>query len=155
MKNWALPFAFAVLLQQLWSSGNDAKAAEDLRMRPGISFDQDIDSGFPITASKMDDVSLAADRINFIFMAASGDLNSARQSKRVVDLYKRYGKDVKFIILDVDRPVNDDAAKLIKKYYKGYIPLTIILTASGAVDLNHTGEMEERLLRHHLDALAN
>ena len=33
-----------------------ALAAEDLKLRPGVSFTQDLDSGFPILANKIDDV---------------------------------------------------------------------------------------------------
>src|ERR1700677_2234067 len=73
-----------------------AVAAEDLQLRPGVSFGQDIDNGFPIVGKKMDDVVLEPGRAPLLFFAAVGDLNTNRQAKRVVELYRKElaGKDL-------------------------------------------------------------
>ncbi len=44
-----------------------ALAADDLKLRSGISYTQDIDSGFPIMGSNMDDCKIAVSTPTFIF----------------------------------------------------------------------------------------
>ena len=63
-----------------------ALAADDLKLRSGISYTQDIDSGFPIMGTNMDDCKISVSTPTFIFFGASGDLNTNRQAKRVVYL---------------------------------------------------------------------
>src|SRR5689334_1398880 len=50
-------------------------AAENLHMRPGISFAHDLDQGFPIMGDKMDDVQIASGKPTVLFFGAAGDLN--------------------------------------------------------------------------------
>src|SRR5262249_52017950 len=127
-------------------------AAEDLRLRDGISFYQDLDTGFPIIGQKMDDVAPAADRPSFIFFGAAGDLNTNRQARRVVELYRKYRlSGLKFIVLDVDEPPGEEAKQLIREHYRGYIPFEVILDRSGQKKWSHTGEIEERLIQPQLD----
>jgi len=131
---------------------SEAFGAEDLKLRPGVSFTQDIDSGFPILASKIDDVSPATDTPTCIFFGASGDLNTNRQAKRLVDLYKKVEpKTAKFIILDVDHATTDDAKKLIKTYYKGYIPFEVILDKTGKTTWSQIGEVDTSVLKNQLE----
>jgi hypothetical protein len=134
-----------------------AKAAENLRLAEGISFYQDIDTGFPIVAEKMEDVTPAADGPTFIFFGAPGDLNTNRQARRVVELYRRYRTSgVKFVVIDVDNPSGEGARQLIREHYRGYIPFEIILDKGGQKIWSKTGEIELRLLQGQLDrALAS
>jgi len=130
----------------------DARAAEELRLREGISFYQDLDAGFPIIGQKMDDVAPAADRPTFIFFGAAGDLNTNRQARRVVELYRKYRDSaLKFVVLDVDQPASDQAKQLIREHYRGYIPCEVILDSAGQKKWSHTGEIEERLIQTQLD----
>jgi hypothetical protein len=127
-------------------------AAEDLKLRAGISFTQDIDSGFPIVATDMDDCRINQGTAAFIFFGASGDLNTNRQAKRIVDLYKKIqSHSLKFILIDVDHPANDDARKLIKTYYKGYIPAQVIIDKSGKAAYNQIGEVELPVLKAQIE----
>lgn len=128
-----------------------ALAAEDLKLRPGISFTQDLDTGFPIVATKMDDVKIEVGVPAIIFFGASGDLNTNRQAKRLVDLYERVDQGtVKFIVIDVDHATSDDAKKLIKSYYRGYIPFEVILDKNGKVEWSQIGEVDMGVLKHHV-----
>jgi len=141
----ALGLVFAVLSGQ-------ALAADDLKLKKGISFNDDTDTGFPIEGTRMDDMQLDPNKVTFIFFGASGDLNTNRQAKRLVELYKQAsGKAVKFILIDVDHPVNAQANTLIKNHYKGYIPFEVILDKNSKVVWSQIGEVENGILNQQLE----
>lgn len=141
-----------LLLQALFSMVVSAAiAAENLRLKDGISFVQDTDNGFPIVGDKMDDASLEDNKPTLIFFGAAGDLNTNRQAKRLVDLYKKIQDKVKVIVIDVDHPANANALKLIKTYYKGYIPLNVILDKEGKLSTSHSGEIDTGDLKSKVD----
>lgn len=127
-------------------------AADQLKLRDGISFVQDTDSGFPILGERMEDVTVESGRPAVLFFGASGDLNTNRQAKRLVDAYNKYGgKAIKFIVIDVDHPVNAEATKLVKTYYKGYIPFEVIIAKSGSVAWSKTGEVDGAELKAEIE----
>ena len=128
-----------------------AMAASNLRLKDGISFVQDTDNGFPIVGDNMDDASIGENMPTLIFFGAAGDLNTNRQAKRLVDLYKKIQDKIKVIVIDVDHPANASALKLIKTYYKGYLPLNVILDNEGKVSASHSGEMEAGQLKSKID----
>src|ERR1700733_13172880 len=134
-------------------------AAEDLQLRPGVSFGQDIDNGFPLIGKKMDDAVIEPGREALIFFGAAGDLNTNRQAKRLVELYrkeldrKEQDHGLKFIVVDVDHPVGDDGKKLIKTHYKGYIPCQVLVDKNGRVSWNQIGEVELSVLKKQIDKL--
>lgn len=128
-----------------------AIAASNLRIKDGISFVQDIDNGFPIVGDNMDDATITPGMPTVIFFGAAGDLNTNRQAKRLVDLYKKVQEKIKAIIIDVDHPANASVVKLIKTYYKGYIPLIVILDKNGKVSTTHSGETDSGDLKSKLD----
>ncbi len=149
----------SVAVMALASSGGKILAAEDLKLRAGISFTQDIDSGFPIVATNIDDAQLDPGIPTLIFFGAACDLNTNRQAKRLVDIYHKIPKgEVKFIVIDVDHPGNDDARKLIKTYYNppgktGYIPFEVILDKNGKAVWSQIGEVEISVVKGQLDKL--
>ncbi|MBI4533111.1 MAG: hypothetical protein HY711_04115 [Candidatus Melainabacteria bacterium] len=97
-------------------------------------------------------MSLAKDRPTIIFFGASGDLNTNRQARRIVDLYKCYkNSPVKFIVIDVDKPVNSQARELIKNYYHGFIPFQIILNKDNSKYWSQIGEVDQHLLQVQID----
>lgn len=127
------------------------QAAENLRLRAGISYDTDLDKQFPIVADKLDDVAIETGRPTYIFFGAAGDLNTNRHAKRVVDLYKRYkASNVKFIVIDVDHPCAE-AKPLIKTYYQGYIPAQVVLDKQGNTNWTHSGEVAPSELSSRLE----
>ena len=122
-------------------SSTTVLAAENLRLRDGLSYDSDTDKGFPIIAEKLDDLALEPGKPTYIFFGASGDLNTNRQAKRVIDLYKRFKtNNIKFIVVDVDH-ASPEAKQLIKTYYQGYIPAQVLLDKKGAMNWSHSGEV--------------
>jgi hypothetical protein len=129
-----------------------AFAAEDLTLRKGISFDQDTDTQFPIICKKTEDTAIEAGKPTMIFFGAAGDLNTNRQAKKVVSLYQKFrSKKLKFIVVDVDHPANDNAKTLIKKFYKGYIPCQTILDKNGNMSWRSDGEVSEKQVSSKLD----
>lgn len=127
-------------------------AADDLKLRPGVSFTQDLDSGFPIVGKEMDDCKIPSGVAAIIFFGASGDLNTNRQAKRFVDLYRKSNsKELKFIVIDVDHASGDDAKSLVKTYYRGYIPSEVLLDKTGKVVWNHDGECELSVVKAQVD----
>ena len=118
-------------------------SAENLRLQENISYFHDLDTGFPIVGDRMDDVSLAIQNPTLVFFGASGDLNTNRQSRRLVALYhKYYVRNLKFVVIDVDKPLNAETTRLIKNYYPGYIPSQILFRPNGKPCWTHTGEVE-------------
>lgn len=144
-------FVFIVLVL----SGQFVLAAENLSLREGISFVQDIDSGFPLVGEKMDDLSIEPGRPTLIFFGAAGDLNSNRQAKRVVDLYRDYRQSrLKFLVVDVDQSPHTNASKsLIKNFYKGYIPQEVLLDKDGKVVFSHVGEIDNKQVSSQINKL--
>ena len=138
----------------LYSPSPAAIAAEDLQLRAGVSFGQDIDNGFPIVGKKMEDVALEQGRAALIFFGAAGDLNTNRQAKRVVELYrKELESGLKFIIVDVDHPTSEDCKKLIRAHYKGYIPCQVLIDKNGKVIWSQIGEVEVSVLKKQINKL--
>jgi len=144
--------SLAIALSALLAPG--VCAADNLRMREGISFFHDLDQGFPIVCDKMDDVAPANGKPTILFFGASGDLNTNRQAKRIVDLYKKYkDSQVKFVVIDVDHASGVPVKTLVKTYYPGYIPAEIIFDKQGKAKWNHTGEVDGGVMASHLDKL--
>jgi len=93
-----------------------------------------------------------AGKLAFIFFGSSGDLNTNRQAKRIVDLYHRVDqKALKFIIVDVDNPPNDQGKSLIKKYYKGYVPSQVLLDREGKLYWDQTGETDMTTMKSQIE----
>jgi len=122
-------------------------AAGDLQLRDGISFDQDLDNGFPIVGSNIDDAQVEPGRPALIFFGASGDLNTNRQARRLVETYRRYkSTPLQFIVVDVDHQGTEAGKLLLKNYYRGYIPFEVILDSNGKVSWSQTGETDAKVM---------
>lgn len=151
-KSGVMAIALLIAVQEAMFSG--VHAAEDLKLKEGISFSQDLDNGFPIEAEKLDDFAPGTGRPTFIFFGAAGDLNTNRQAKRIVDLYrKNRSTPLKFLIVDVDHALSPECKKLLKEYYRGYIPLQVLLNKSGEKAWSQTGEVDYRLMQLQVDKL--
>lgn len=151
-RNLNFSYCLSLALVAIFIFGGSASfGADNLKLKNGISFVQDTDNGFPIIGDNMEDVQIATTKGTLIFFGAAGDLNTNRQAKRVVDLYKKFQDKIKVIVVDVDHPANADAVKLIKTYYKGYIPTTVVLDKTGRVSASHSGEVEANELKSQIE----
>lgn len=128
-------------------------AAEQLRLRNGVSFTQDLDNGFPIEADNLEDYALISGKPTMIFFGASADLNTNRQAKRFVDLYNKYHTQVKFLIVDVDHLNNPRAKALASEHYKGYIPSEILLDKNGRTIWSQVGEVETAIISDRIEKM--
>lgn len=145
--------AHALLLATLLSgiaSTAPADAAENLKVLPGISFTQDDGPGFPIVGDKMDDCSIEPGKPTFIFFGAAKNMNTNRQAKRLCDLYKKNATTTKFIVIDVDNPLNEAGRQLMRKYYQNYVPAQLLLDANGKQVWSQVGEVQKGKLHAHL-----
>ena len=62
---------------------------------------------------------------------------------------------MQFVIIDMDKHRSGEQQRLVKKYYKGYIPHVVILDAEGNVVYNRSGEIGEAQISPILDGLLN
>lgn len=151
---FAVGAVVAVLAACGCGSALSADAADNLRMRDGVSFVHDLDKTFPLVGDKMDDVEIATGHPTVVFFGAAGDLNTNRQAKVIVDLYKKYkANNVKFVVVDVDHPGNASAKSLIKAHYQGYIPGEAVFDKTGKKQWNHTGECDRSTMASQIDKL--
>lgn len=141
----ALAIACGITTAPSWS-------AENLSVAPGISYVSDIGTVFPLIGDRMDDYVIEAGKPTLIFFGATGDLNTNRQAKRLVELYRKdKAKATKFIVVNVDNPTNAGARELIKKHYPGYVPAQLLLDSNGKILWSQVGEVSRRKLSGHIN----
>ncbi len=122
-----------------------AVAADNLRLNPKLDYSSDSQDGPLITGDRLDD-GFTPGKPAYVIMYGEGCYNSKRQARRTVRLYEKYKGRVQFVIVDLDRPLPAAQQELRKKYYKGYIPHVIVLTANGEAVYNSSGEVEESVI---------
>ena len=79
---------------------------------------------------------------NYVIIYGEGCFNSKRQAQRTVELYKKYRSRVHFVVIDLDIQRSPEQQKLVKQYYKGYIPHVLVLDAHGEALYNQSGEVD-------------
>ncbi|HEV2493802.1 MAG TPA: hypothetical protein VG204_12120 [Terriglobia bacterium] len=58
-----------------------------------------------------------------------------------------------FVIIDIDKERSADQQRLVKEYYRGYIPHVVVLDGSGRAVYNESGEVSESRISGALDNL--
>ena len=81
---------------------------------------------------------------NYVIIYGEGCFNSKRQARRTVELYNKYRAQVHFVVIDLDVQRSPEQQRLIKQYYKGYIPHVLVLDAHGEPLYNQSGEVDSR-----------
>jgi hypothetical protein len=81
---------------------------------------------------------------NYVIIYGEGCFNSKRQAQRTVELYNKYRSRVHFVVIDLDIQRSPDQQKLVKQYYKGYIPHVLVLDARGGELYNQKGEVDSQ-----------
>jgi len=51
---------------------------------------------------------------------------------------------VHFVVIDLDVPRSPDQQKLVKQYYKGYIPHVLVFDGHGEALYNQSGEVDSQ-----------
>jgi len=83
---------------------------------------------------------------NYVIIYGEGCFNSKRQAQRTVELYNKYRAQIHFVVIDLDVPRSAEQQKLVKEYYKGYIPHVLVLDARGLALYNQSGEVDSKVI---------
>lgn len=144
----------AVLLA-LFSAANAARAADHLRLKPGLDFMKNNVQGPLIEGDNLWD-GIVKGKPNYIFMYTEFCYDAKRQALRTVELYRDYGDRVHFVIIDVSRPVPRlTQIPLILKYFSRFFPQTTIVDGDGKIVFNYTGEVDDATLIGWLESVVH
>jgi thioredoxin-related protein len=103
-------------------------------------------AGLPLTSFITPDGRLQSGFVpgkpNYVIIYGEGCFNSKRQGRRTVDLYNKYRSHVHFVVIDLDVQRSPEQQKLVKQYYKGYIPHVLVLDARGEALYDQSGEVD-------------
>jgi hypothetical protein len=136
---WVIVFAAAALAQN-----------QQLKLNPHLDYNSDSVDG-PLITGNDTETGVVAGKPNYVMIYGEGCFNSKRQARRTVALSARYGDNVNFVIIDLDKPQSPAQLKLVQRYYEGSIPDLIVLDGNGKAVYNQAGEQTEEVLSHVLD----
>src|SRR6267143_6474230 len=120
-----------------------AQAGDNLRLNSHLDYSSDSEDGPLITGDRMNEGAVSG-KPNYIIIYGEGCFNSKRQARRTVDLYTKYRSQVHFVVIDLDVERSPEQQKLVKQYYKGYIPHVLVLGARGEALYNQSGEVDSQ-----------
>ena len=132
---WALAF----VAQTTMVCVPGARAASDLKLAPGLSFDDDSSPNFPIQGLNLSEGSIAHGQATMIFFGTSNCWNTAREAERLVKLYPQFRDRIRLVIVDL-RNVAPEQETLVTHYYRGYIPTITAIDSQGKVIYDRAGE---------------
>jgi hypothetical protein len=125
----------------LMLTGPAVFAIENLKLNSKLDYTSDSIDGPLITGSDAQS-GFVAGKPNYVIIYGEGCFNSKRQARRTVDLYNKYHEQVHFVVVDLDVQRSPEQQKLVKQYYKGYIPHVVVLDARGEPLYNEPGEVD-------------
>jgi hypothetical protein len=134
MKKAAIGFVF--LLLSSFGFGID-----NLKLNPKLDYASDSLDG-PLITGDDTQSGFVAGKPNYVIIYAERCFNSKRQARRTVELYNKYRDRVHFIVVDLDVPGSPEQQKLVKQFYKGYIPHVVVLNAHGDSLYDQSSEVE-------------
>ena len=120
-------------------------AIENLKLNSKLDYASDSLDGPLITGDDAQS-GFVAGKPNYVIIYGEGCFNSKRQARRTVDLYSKYRSKVHFVVIDLDVQRSPEQQKLVKQYYKGYIPHVLVLDAHGEALYNQSGEVESEYI---------
>jgi hypothetical protein len=132
-------WAFALFAQMTTVRVLGAYAASDLKLAPGLSFDDDSSPNFPIQGRNLSESSIARGQAAVIFFGTSNCWNTAREAERLVKLYPQFRNRIRFVIVDLHN-VAPEQETLVSHYYHGYIPTIAAIDSQGKVIYDRAGE---------------
>jgi hypothetical protein len=118
-------------------------AIDNLKLNSQLNYSSDSLDGPLITGDDAQS-GFVAGKTNYIIMYGEGCFNSKRQARRTVELYNKYRNQVHFVVVDLDTKRSPEQQKLVKQFYKGYIPHVVVLDANGNPLYNSSGEVESK-----------
>ena len=118
-------------------------AIDNLKLNSQLNYSSDSLDGSLITGDDAQS-GFVAGKTNYVIMYGEGCFNSKRQARRTVELYNKYQSQVHFVVVDLDTKRSPEQQKLVKQFYKGYIPHVVVLDANGNPLYNSSGEVESK-----------
>jgi hypothetical protein len=115
-------------------------AIDNLKLNSKLDYSSDSLDGPLITGDDAQS-GFVAGKPNYVIIYGEGCFNSKRQAQRTVELYNKYRSQVHFVVIDLDVQRSPEQQKLVKLYYKGYIPHVLVLDARGEALYNQSGEV--------------
>src|SRR5246127_3160308 len=127
----------------LWSSLGSTMlfGIDNMKLNPRLDYNSDSLDGPLITGNDAQS-GFVPGRPNYVIMYGEGCFNSKRQAQRTAELYNKYRSQVHFVVVDLDLRRSPEQQKLVKQYYKGYIPHVLVLDAHGEALYNQSGEVD-------------
>jgi hypothetical protein len=120
-------------------------AIDNLKLNSNLDYHSDSLDGALITGSDAQS-GFVSGKPNYVIIYGEGCFNSKRQARRTVELYNKYRSQVHFVVVDLDVQRSPEQQRLVKQYYKGYIPHVVVLDAHGAPLYNQSGEVESQVI---------
>jgi hypothetical protein len=118
-------------------------AIDNLKLNSQLNYSSDSLDGPLITGDEAQ-VGFVAGKTNYVIIYGEGCFNSKRQARRTVELYNKYRNQVHFVVVDLDAKRSPEQQKLVKQFYRGYIPHVVVLDANGNPLYNSSGEVESK-----------
>ena len=118
-------------------------AIDNLKLNSQLDYSSDSLDG-PLITGDDAQAGFVAGKTNYVIMYGEGCFNSKRQARRTVELYNKYRNQVHFVVVDLDAKRSPEQQKLVKQFYKGYIPHVVVLDANGNPLYNSSGEVESK-----------
>jgi len=131
----SLAFSVAIALATVGS----AAAGSDLKLAPGLSFDDDSSTNFPIRGQGMADASTPFGEATIMCFGTSNCWNTAREAERLVELYPQFRNRLHFVVVDLHN-VAPGQEELVAQYYHGYIPTIAVIDSQGKLMYDGAGE---------------
>src|SRR4029077_10110406 len=135
----------ALIVLLLTVSSSMLFAIDNLTLNSRLDYSSDSLDGPLITGDDAQS-GFVAGKPNYVIIYGEGCFNSKRQARRTVDLYNKYRSQVHFVVVDLDIQRSPEQQKLVKQFYKGYIPHVLVLDAHGEPLYNQSGEVESRVV---------
>jgi hypothetical protein len=118
-------------------------AIDNLKLNSRLDYSSDSLDG-PLIMGDDAQAGFVAGKTNYVIMYGEGCFNSKRQARRTVELYNKYRNQVHFVVVDLDAKRSPEQQKLVKEFYKGYIPHVVVLDANGNPLYNSSGEVDSK-----------
>jgi hypothetical protein len=118
-------------------------AIDNLKLNSQLDYSSDSLDG-PLIRGDDAQAGFVAGKTNYVIMYGEGCFNSKRQARRTVELYNKYRNQVHFVVVDLDAKRSPEQQKLVKQFYKGYIPHVVVLDANGNPLYNSSGEVDSK-----------
>lgn len=116
-------------------------AATNLKLNPNLDYTSDSNDGPLITGDQMSYGVVGKGKPAYVIFYHRECYNSKRQAKRTVELYKKYGGKVDFIVVDLDSPLSKEQKELRSRHYRNYIPHVTVIDGEGTVVYDKSGEV--------------